>query len=131
MNDATSPKQDISSREDISLLVHTFYEKIHADPFMAPVFQMPTEEFERHVQRTINFWENWLFQTGNYDGGMMWVHIQKHQEHPMTKKHFEHWLAWWFHSTHLLFEGPKATFVKEKALEIGNLMLNRLPQSTN
>lgn len=117
---------DISTRNDIQFLVLTFYQHVHADPLLAPVFVMPEEQFKHHVTRTVNFWENWLFQTGAYDGGMMWVHIQKHQEHPMTKDHFEHWLAWWFHSVNTHFAGPHADFVKEKALEIGNLMLNRL-----
>lgn len=117
---------DITSRGDIQFLVETFYKHVHSDPLLAPVFVMPEEQFQRHLTRTINFWENWLFQTGAYDGGMMWVHLEKHQEHPMTKDHFEHWLAWWFHAVNSHFSGEKADFVKEKALEIGNIMLIRL-----
>ena len=113
---------DIQNREDIEALVNTFYEKVHHDPKLAPVFKMPTEAFEAHLQRTYNFWENWLFQTGNYTGGMMWVHLQKNNEHPLTTELFEHWLAHWFFTTDQLFKGEKAEFVKSKALEIGQIM---------
>lgn len=117
---------DIESREDIELLVNKFYEKVHAAPALAPVFEMSEEAFQYHLQRTYNFWENWLFQTGNYGGGMMWVHLQKHQETPLTTERFEHWLALWFRTVEELFAGERAEFVKKKALEIGQMMNGRL-----
>lgn len=117
---------DIESRQDIEFLVNKFYEKVHAEPNLAPVFEMPEAAFEHHLQRTYNFWENWLFQTGNYGGGMMWVHLQKHKETPLTTERFEYWLALWFRSVDELFAGERAEFVKKKALEIGQMMNGRL-----
>lgn len=117
---------DIENRTDVEKLVTSFYEKVHQEPKLAPVFAMPQTEFERHLERTFNFWENWLFQTGNYHGGMMWVHIQKHAEHPLTTELFERWLALWFLTVDELFVGKNANFVKKKALEIGQVMNHRL-----
>ncbi len=121
--------RDINSREDVENLVNRFYEYVHADPKMAPVFVMPKEQFERHLERTYNFWDNWLFQTGNYHGGLMWAHIEKNMQYPITTELFERWLAHWFRTTDELFKGDKAEFVKSKALELGQMMnarLNRL-----
>ncbi len=117
---------DIENREDIELLVNKFYEKVHQEPNLAPVFEMPKESFENHLKRTYNFWDNWLFQTGNYGGGMMWVHLQKHQKTPLTTERFESWLALWFRNVDELFAGKRAEFVKKKALEIGQMMYGRL-----
>ncbi|MGK0357700.1 MAG: truncated hemoglobin YjbI, partial [Spirosomataceae bacterium] len=75
---------DIENREDIELLVNKFYEKVHAEPQLAPIFEIPVEAFEHHLQRTYNFWENWLFQTENYGGRMMRVHIHKPKHHSVT-----------------------------------------------
>ncbi len=113
---------DIQSREDITLLVNSFYERVHNEPNLAPIFEMPREDFQNHIIRAVNFWENWLFQTGSYKGGMMWVHSQANQTHGLTTERFEQWLALWFLTTDALFAGKNADFVKTKALEIGEIM---------
>ncbi len=113
---------DIKTRTDIQQIVMTFYEKVHHEPALAPIFEMPESEWERHITRVVNFWENWLFQTGSYQGGMMWVHLQANEKHRLTTERFERWLALWFLTVDSLFEGENATFVKNKALEIGQIM---------
>ncbi|MGR3812284.1 group III truncated hemoglobin [Jiulongibacter sp. NS-SX5] len=118
--------RDLENRDDVKKLVNTFYGYVHADPLMAPVFVMPKEQFDRHLERTYNFWENWLFQTGSYKGGLMWAHIEKNMTHPITTELFEHWLAHWFRATDELFKGPRAIFVKDKALELGQIMNAKL-----
>ncbi len=113
---------DIQNREDIGLLVYNFYERVHNEPNLAPVFEMPAEDFQNHIIRVVNFWENWLFQTGSYTGGMMFVHIQANQKHQLTTERFEQWLALWFLTADSLFTGERVEFVKSKALEIGQIM---------
>lgn len=113
---------DIQNREDIELLVNNFYERVHNEPNLAPIFEMPQEHWETHITRVVNFWENWLFQTGSYTGGMMWVHLQANEKNRLTTERFEQWLALWFLTTDSLFAGEKADFVKSKALEIGHIM---------
>lgn len=119
-------KQDILNREDIIRLIDLFYEKVHKDDKLAPVFIMPMEHWKQHLHRTANFWDNMLFGTGSYKGGLMWVHVQKHKENPFTAELFEHWLAHWFFNVDENFEGPNATFVKEKALQVGQIMNHKL-----
>lgn len=114
--------QDILTREDVVKLVDTFYDKVHEDVHLAPAFEPSKEHWNEHLGRVYNFWENWLFQTGSYTGGMMWVHAERHSTHPMTTELFERWLALWFLTTDQLFEGKNATFVKDKAFEIGQIM---------
>ncbi len=113
---------DIQNRADITLLVDSFYERVHIEPNLAPIFEMPQEDFHNPTIRVVNFWENWLFQTGSYKGGMMWVHLQANQTHRLTTERFEQWLALWFLTTDALFAGKNADFVKTKALEIGEIM---------
>lgn len=125
---------DLSDRNDIKHQVDTFYGYMHADPLMAPFFNIPTEEMERHLERTYNFWDNWLFQTGSYKGGLMWAHLEKNEQMKMTTTHFEHWLAHWFRALDENFQGPNADFLKSKALELGQFINRRLnpidPQRT-
>ena len=77
----------------------------------------------------VGFWENWLFQTGSYVGGMMWKHAEAHHNHGLTTERFEHWLSHWFSTVDTLFVGENATFVKNKALEIGQILNSKFNNS--
>jgi hemoglobin len=118
--------KDIENREDIQVLIDTFYDGVLNDPIMWPVFEESLQHWEHHKKRVVGFWENWLFQSGTYDGGMMWKHSARHSTQPMTTERFERWLAYWITTVDQLFEGKNAEFVKTKALEIGNVLHNRL-----
>ncbi len=114
--------QDIHNRTDLENLVKTFYVNLHKDPLLSKIFEMPEDQWNSHLIRAVNFWENWLFHTGSYTGGMMWTHAEAHQKHGLTTERFEHWLYHWFSTVDMLFSGENATFVKNKALEIGQIL---------
>ncbi len=118
--------KEIENRKDIENLVQHFYAYVHSDPKMAPIFVMPEERWNIHLERTYNFWDNWLFETGDYKGGLMWAHIEKNQTHSISTELFERWLGHWFRSVDELFIGDKAEFLKSKALELGQMMNARL-----
>jgi hemoglobin len=118
--------KDIENRADIIRLVDAFYDKLLNDPAMIPVFEPSMKNWKEHVERVYNFWDNWLFQTGSYTGGLMWVHIDRNRTYPLNTHLFELWLAYWNWSTDNLFEGENANFVKKKALEIGHIMNAKL-----
>jgi hemoglobin len=113
---------DIENRKDIEKLVNSFYGQVRKSTFLVPIFDMPESEWQRHLPRMYNFWDNMLFQTGGYTGGMMWVHSQVNEKHQLTAEHFEHWLSLFFGTVDLLFEGKNADFVKNKAHEVGQIM---------
>jgi len=98
----------IQNRTDIELLVNNFYERVHNEANLAQVFAIPAEQWDMQITRVVNFWENWLFQTGSYNGGLMWVNLQANEKHPLTTERYERWLALWFLTTDLLFAGKKA-----------------------
>ena len=122
----TGEQKDISNREDLRLLIDIFYDGVLSDPLMRPVFEDSLPHWDHHKERVVNFWENWLFQTGAYDGGMMWKHSARHQTRPMTTERFERWLAYWITTVDQLFAGEKAEFIKAKALEIGRVLHHKL-----
>ncbi len=117
---------DISNRAEVEKLVDYFYGMVKNDELLSPIFDMPQAVWQNHLPRMYSFWENWLFDTKNYDGGMMWVHLQVHQKTPLNIDHFERWLSYFFIAIDENFKGPKAEFAKQKALEIGQMMLGRL-----
>ena len=68
--------REISNREDVFLLVSTFYDKIKKDDFIGPIFleAIPNKEWENHLEKLTDFWETNLFFAKKYKGNPMQVH---------------------------------------------------------
>jgi hemoglobin len=114
--------KDLEKRADVIVLVDNFYKKVLANESLKPIFAPSLANWEHHVVRVYDFWDNWLFQTGLYTGGMMFAHLERHKTNPILTQHFEQWLAFWFLSIDELFVGKNADFLKSKALEIGQIL---------
>ena len=113
-------KSDVESRKNIELIVENFYEKLLKDEKLSHIFK--PLDLTKHLPVVVNFWENMLFQTGNYGGGMMWVHLQQNEKTPLTPEFFQRWLALFFMTIDENFAGKNADFMKQKAVEIGQIM---------
>jgi hemoglobin len=69
-----------------------------------------------------------LLQEGRYDGNPMKIHLDLHFQEPLTKAHFDRWLAHFNSTVDELFEGPKAHLAKERALSIATVMQIKIAQ---
>ena len=117
-------KTDIKNRKDIELLVDTFYSKIKEDDVIGFFFNDVAKiDWNHHLPRMYDFWENILFFTGNYNGSPMVIHKELHSKYPMKPEHFEHWVLLFTTTVDALFEGEKATEIKERALNIANVIM--------
>ena len=64
-------KKDIKTREDIELLVISFYDKVKADDTIGYIFNdVAKVNWEKHLPVMFDFWENILFFTGGYLGSI-------------------------------------------------------------
>lgn len=116
-------KNDIADRKDIQLLIDTFYEKVRRDDTIGYIFNdVAKVDWPHHLPRMYDFWENIAFQTGNYTGNPMPVHIQLHQQTPLNAAHFERWLQLFTGTADELFAGNKTELVKQRALSIATMM---------
>jgi hemoglobin len=117
-------KKDIESRDDIYLLVKTFYVKLMNDKVMSHFF----EEFkdpihlETHLQTLVDFWSNILFYTGEYRKNAMQPHLDLQPKMPFETIHFTHWLSSFNQSVDELFDGEMAHTAKSRALSIATVM---------
>lgn len=116
--------KDIENREDIYLLVKTFYTKLMNDAEMRHFFIDFFDEnlLEEHLQTLVDFWENTLFFTGGYRKNAMQPHLDLHQIKPIEKKHFKAWLSMFNSSVDELFLGDMAHTAKSRALSIATVM---------
>ncbi len=121
--------RDIRNREDVEQLVHTFYDRIQQHPRLGYIFnQVATINWDLHLPKMVNFWENILFGTGKYKGNPLAVHQKVHQQHPLNETLFEEWLMLFTKTVDDLFSGASATRAKERAAAIAQMMLQRLQE---
>jgi hemoglobin len=116
-------KKDIRTKEDIQQLVDTFYEKVKRDETIGYLFNdVAKVDWPRHLPRMYDFWENILFQTGNFNGNPMIAHARLHEKSPLTAAHFARWQQLFLNTLDELFEGEKTTLAKQRAMSIATMM---------
>ncbi len=121
-------KKNIETRDDVFLLVSSFYEKVRADDFLGPFFNRVITDWEAHIERLTTFWETSLFMTKKlekkYYGNPLEVHVQvdKENNHTITEHHFGAWLNLWFQTIDEHFEGEVADNAKRRARKMGSFM---------
>lgn len=119
-------KRDIKNRTDIERLVNAFYEKIKADKAISYFFtDVAKVDWNKHLPRMYDFWENILFATGNYDGNPMATHKELSKKCEINKKHYNQWNKIFSTTVDDLFAGEKATEIKQRALNISSAMMEK------
>lgn len=109
-------KQDITGREDIELLVNTFYGRVRSDETIGYIFQnIIGDDWSHHLPIMYGFWETVLFGKAGYAGNPVRKHIEVDKAIPLTEEHYNRWQLLWNTTVDSLFTGDVATEAKKKA----------------
>ena len=83
-------RKDISTLEDIQLLVNNFYQQVQVDPLIGPIFHgVIKDRWPQHLEKMHRFWQTVLLEEHTYFGSPFPPHAQL----PVEQKHFDAWLA--------------------------------------
>jgi hemoglobin len=116
-------KKELKTREDIKLLVDTFYNTALKDEVIGFIFtDVAKIELQDHMPRMYDFWESTLLQKNSYKGNPMSVHLDLNQKQALEKIHFDRWLLLFNQAVDKLFSGEKAEQAKTRALSIATVM---------
>ena len=119
---------DIKDRNDIELLVNTFYGVIRKDKELGPIFNTIIQDWGEHLTLLSDFWETNLFFVKGYKGKPHQVHIAVDQKmnHTISQEHFGIWLQHWFQTIDALFRGDKATIAKNRARNMSTALFLKI-----
>jgi len=118
---------DINNRADIEKLVASFYASVKADKRISYLFgDVYSINWETHLPLMVDFWENVLFFTGNYDGSPIVKHRHLQAIHPTSPEHFEVWIQLFDQTINTLFKGENAEKIKAHAKAIANIMQHKI-----
>lgn len=107
--------KDITTRNDIELLVNKFYDKVKTDQLLGPVFS--NVDWRHHLPVMYSFWDSVLLEEGTYKGNP----LQKHLGLPVNAVHFNQWLALFFETVDENFTGRRADEAKSRAESIAGI----------
>jgi len=105
-------KKQLKTREDIELLVQTFYSKVMQDAILAPFFKKLN--FSVHLPKMVDFWCFVLIGEIGYTTNV----IEKHLNMQLQKEHFDHWINLFNQTLDELFAGENVEIAKQRALVI-------------
>lgn len=123
---------DIKNRAGIQQLVDAFYTKVRADATIGYLFnEVAKVNWEAHLPRMYDFWENIVFQTGGFTGNPMVAHVQLHRQSPLRAEHFQRWLQLFLTTVDELFAGDNAELIKQRARSIATMMQLKVHSSND
>jgi hemoglobin len=125
-------KRDIESREDISLLIYKFYEKLLNDKTISYIFtDVAKIDLKHHLPVLVDFWDMVLFDSGSYKKNAIEPHMVLHQQSKFEKHHFDTWLKYFKTTVDELFDGEVAFIAKQRAKSIATIMQIKIAQLNN
>ncbi|MBV6484325.1 MAG: Group 3 truncated hemoglobin ctb [Flavobacteriales bacterium] len=120
-------KLDISSQEDIKLLVDTFYNKVQANATLGYIFNDVAKlNWDEHLPKMYSFWGSLLLQEHSYQGNPMQIHVELSKITTMSSVEFSEWINLFYQTVDELFEGEIASEAKIRAANIARLMQHRI-----
>ncbi|MFC3198715.1 group III truncated hemoglobin [Parapedobacter deserti] len=116
-------KKDITTIDDIRLLVDTFYGNVRRDQLIGPIFEgVIGNRWPEHLQKMYRFWQTALFGEHTYLGRP----FPPHAELPVEKRHFDAWLGLWCSTVDRFFEGEKAEEAKWRGEKMAVMFLSKI-----
>jgi hemoglobin len=111
-------RTDITTLEDIKLLVDGFYSKVKKDEFIGPIFnEKIANHWPEHLEKMYRFWQTILLEEHTYSGSP----FPPHKHLPIDKEHFERWMEIFIETVDVLFIGVIADEAKLRAKNMAEM----------
>ena len=121
-------KKDISTLDDIRLLVDTFYGKVRENSSIGPIFNgVIRDRWPEHLEKMYRFWQTVLFDEHTYFGSP----FPPHAKLPIVREHFNHWLGLWHETVDQLFQGEKAEEAKWRGDKMATMFISKIEYYRN
>jgi hemoglobin len=125
-------KADIQNREDLVLLLTSFYEKVFRDELIGHFFtEVMHVNLETHIPRIADFWETVLLGGRNYKDNAIAPHMKINQLSPIEEQHFKRWLSLFHETIDEMFQGDIAELAKQRAVSVATVMRIKIANTSS
>ena len=102
-------KKDISSSQDIQLLVEAFSQKVLSQPYLLALFEKLTQrDWKQHFFQMNKFWHSVLLKSQSYKGHPLILHAFL----PAKQAQVQEWIYLFHETIEEHFTGPRANAAK-------------------
>lgn len=116
-------RKELSTLDDIKLLVNTFYENVRKNELLAPIFNsIINDRWPQHLEKMYRFWQTVLLDEHTYGGSP----FPPHAKMPISHKHFDAWLRLWHETIDTYFTGAKAEEAKWRGDRMAQMFLYKI-----
>lgn len=123
---------DLDNRESIGEFVDCFYERVLADPRLAPIFTDVAEvDLAIHLPHIKDYWCKLLLGDKSYQRHTMQIHRQLHEKRALRARDFLRWLDLFVDTVDKNYAGERAERAKLIAKTIAKNMQKALPLATS
>lgn len=112
--------KDITTNDDIKLLVDTFYSRVREDDFIGPLFEKFIINWDKHHIKLYQFWKTVILLQAAYQAKPVQMHFKMN----LTQDHFDRWLDIWKRTVDDLFEGKNADIAKYRGETMSKAFLD-------
>ncbi len=110
---------DITTTDDVRVLVDNFYEKVIADEVIGYIFNdIVKVNWAQHLPKMYAFWDFLLLDLPVFEGNPIEKHWAVHRLEPLQPKHFDRWLLLFQTTVDEFFAGENAEKAKLRAYMI-------------
>ncbi len=113
-------KHDITTEEDVGLLVRRFYQAAIPDPLLGPVFGAAGIDWGAHVPVLKQFWQHQLLEPSGYEGNVVRAHAEVWSRAPFGERQLSRWLELFEETVDEYFSGPRAERAKARAHDVAD-----------
>ncbi|AYN02837.1 MULTISPECIES: group III truncated hemoglobin [unclassified Flavobacterium] len=114
---------DITTIEDIKLLVNTFYAKVQKDDLIGPIFNERIQgRWPEHLETMYKFWQTILLEQHSYSGSP----FPPHKHLPVDQSHFNRWIEIFTKTVDSLFIGILAEEAKMRGVNMASMFLYKI-----
>ena len=115
-------RTDITTRDDVDLLVRSFYRYAAMDELLGPIFETAEVDWPSHIDTLTDFWAWQLLGQPGYDGNPLRAHEPVHAVTPFADEHFERWLELFTGTIDEYFVGSTAEVARGRAIKMAKAM---------
>lgn len=111
-------KRDITTLDDVKLLVDTFYKKVREDQVLKDIFNDKLQDrWPEHLEKMYRFWQTVLLDEHTYYGSPFPPHAQL----AVDITHFNEWIALFFETVDENFDGINADKAKMQGARMAEI----------
>ncbi len=114
---------DITTQNDLYLLVDEFYKKLLVDPAINYIFtEVVKVHIQSHLPILVTFWSQAILGTGGYTNNLTQIHLDISAREYLSPELFKIWLNHFYTVVDELYKGENCEKIKTQALHIATIM---------